>query len=261
MAVILKLIFFLSIILIIGCSNSDTTDPIELVQQSTKVTSDISLADISKISVENSKGGLIINGSDVDETLSYTLSKTVKAESGDKAQAHFDDIELETETLNDSMKFFVKYPSDSDRLESYGYLDLDIPRGIPCTISNMREGIYSSYMSNTITVKNVKDHIKIVGHNGSCDLETEKGELEIEIAVPDSGFCKAVTLDGDIILKIPTETSAAISAVTESGTVTYENLVISNMNQEEGKLSGVLGSGSGEIIISTKNGNINITGI
>ncbi len=256
-----KIVILIGITLILGCSNSDTTEPVELVQQSTEVTSDISLSGINKISVENSKGGIIIYGTTIKETLSYTLSKTIKAESKDIAQAHFDEIELETNTIDDLLNFSVKYPSDSERLESYGYLDMDISRDIPCTISNMREGVYSLYMSNTLTIKNIKNHIEITGHNGSCDLETEKGLIEIEIAIPDSGFCKAITLDGDIILNIPTATSATISAATESGTVTYKNLTISNLSQEEGKLSGAVGSGSGEIVLSTKKGNISITGI
>ena len=124
----------------------------------------------------------------------------------------------------------------------------------------MKEGVYSFYMSNQITTRNIKDHVKIVGHSGSCDIETEKGEIEIEIVIPDRGYCKALTLDGAITLRIPKETSASINAQTDKGAIIYENIKILDISQQSGKLSGQLGNGEGEISLATKNGNVTIIG-
>lgn len=259
----LKLLFaaFFTLLFFVSCSADNSTDPIELVQQSTEADGVIALANVNNISIENLKGGVIIYSNDLeDDKINYVLSKTVKAESIEKAISYFDEIVLESNLSSNQLSISVSYPFDSDYLETYGYLDLYVPREMPCYVSNMKEGVYSFYMSNQITTRNIKDHVKIVGHSGSCDIETEKGEIEIEIVIPDSGFCKALTLDGEISVRIPKETSANLFAQTDNGTIVYENLNLSNITEQTGKISGQLGNGDSEINLVTKNGNISIVG-
>ncbi len=248
-------------LLFTSCSNPESTVAIELVQQSIEEDNGFSISGIKSITIENSKGGIITYGSGINDTILYTLNKTIKAETKEKAQNHFNEIQLLTSIINDTLQCSVSYPFNTDYLESYGYLDMYIPHEIPITIQSMVEGVYVSYMSNELWVRDVKDHISIAGHNGSCDVHTNKGEIRIEIAIPDGGYCKAKTEQGDIILTIPSQTSAAINAKTYSGNIIFNGLNIESLNQSNGLLSGTLGTGKGEIWLETKSGNINIKGI
>jgi hypothetical protein len=179
----------------------------------------------------------------------------------EKAENNFDKIQLVTTTIDDSLKCSLEYPFDTDYMTTFGYLDMNIPFTMPCKIINMVEGIFVFNMGNELTVRNAKDHIEILGHNGSCDVETKKGRIKIGIALQDGGFCRALTDNGDIGLTIPSETSATIHAETFYGNINYENLDISDLKQSFGQLSGALGSGEAEIRLVTKMGNIKIRGI
>jgi hypothetical protein len=254
-------ISLLVFLLFASCSNPEGSGLIELVEQSIEEESKFAISGIKNIVIENSRGGVITYGSGINDTILYTLSKTVKAESKELAQSHFDKIQLETILIIDTLYCSVIYPFNDDNLESYGYLDIYIPREIPITLQNMVEGVYVSYMSGAIRVRDVKDHISIAGHNGSCDVHTNKGRIRIEIALPDSSHCKAGTEYGDILLTIPDQTSATISARTDFGNIIYTGLNIENLTQSYGLLTGIIGNGIGEIILETKNGNIYIIGI
>lgn len=254
------LIIFCISVLFSGCSKSSVNDPVELNTYSFEKNSILSAGNITGLEVENPRGGLILYGTGISDTISYILSKTIKAEDKDKAEAQKDNIELFTELTNDTLHCSVLYPLDTDYLESYGYLDMYVPRELPVVIRNMVEGIYINDMRGDLKVRNAKDHIDIWRHSGSCDVRTIKGDLNIEIALPGGGYCKAATDEGDIILKVNSQASASIYAKTIAGTVICYGLNISNLNHSSGLLTGQIGTGVGEIRLETEIGNIEISG-
>jgi len=66
--------------------------------------------------------------------------------------------------------------------------------------------------------------------------------------------------NGDISLTIPTDTSATLSCLSATGTITTSNLTVLNPIQTSHSFFGTLGEGSGDISISTANGDIAISG-
>ena len=239
-----------------GCDSPEISDYEEFFKFNDEEKGIIPFSNIKGIDIENSRGGVIIYGSTRTDTLSYILSKTIRAKTNEIALNHFDDIDLHFETETDTLRLSVLYPFDTDYLTPSGYIDLYIPYQMPLAIRSMNEGIYIYYMANDIIVRKVKDHIDIRNHSGSCDIQSEKGDIQIEIALPDSGYCIAKTENGDIKLTIPHETSANIYAKTYSGIINTPNLDILNLIQNNSTLSGTLGTGEGEIFLETRAGNI-----
>jgi hypothetical protein len=248
-------------ILISNCGNSEISEPVDLIHYSFEQSNEFQISDAHIVSVENYKGGIIVYGNDDTNKISYTLNKTVRTANREQANMHFDEIEFIKEMNFDTVYCSVAYPYDSDYLQSYGYLDLYIPYTLPLLIQNATEGIYVSYMSSDIIIRDVKDHISITHHSGTCDVSTLSGKIQIELILPDSGFCHAETEEGDIILKIPHTSSATIDARTDFGTISHTGLTIKESYENYGALRGIIGSGRCEIWLRTKIGDIEIFGM
>ena len=135
---------------------------------------------------------------------------------------------------------------------------MEVPYQMLCQIENATEGIYVFDLDSTLFINNAKDNIEIQRHNGSCEINTSKGNISVEIALPDSGFCRCSTSMGDIVMKLPVTTSATVYAKSNEGTVGYTNLTFSSLSQKTDFLSGTLGTGDGEIYLETQKGNIQI---
>lgn len=119
-----------------------------------------------------------------------------------------------------------------------------------------------SYLRSTITGENV-GNTTILGHEGNCILTGVKGEISVEMALPDSGLCKIAVDEGNILLKIPASTSSLLSVTTGNGGITYSGLVINDLlgTTPTISLTGRLGSGRGHIQLATGIGNINLVGM
>ena len=86
----------------------------------------------------------------------------------------------------------------------------------------------------------------------------ENGEVLGEVILPQTGVIDLQLTNGSAHLEIPDNTSATFSATTENGTVQVSGLVVSNQIQSPHSFQGVLGSGTGDIRLSTVNGNIDV---
>jgi len=253
--------YILILILIVSCADQQNWNVVELKTFSSQESSSFPIADISVISLNNNKGGVIIYGRVENDTIDYTISKTINADTRERAENNFKNVQLSSEVNNDTLKCSMIYPFDSDYMQAFGYLDLHLPHLLPCIINNMSEGVFVFSLWNDLKVSNSKDHVDIRGHHGSCDIQTQKGVVSIETILPDSGYCRANTGQGNIILTIPRSTSATIYARTWNGEVSAEYLDISDLENIFGEFRGVIGEGSAEIHLETLSGHIKIIGM
>ncbi len=103
----------------------------------------------------------------------------------------------------------------------------------------------------------------IIGHEGNCILSGAKGEISVELALPDSGLCRITMDEGNILLRIPASTSSFLSLTLGDGSFKYSGLVITEWlsSTPPHSLRGKIGSGRGLIQLSTGRGNINLVGL
>jgi DUF4097 and DUF4098 domain-containing protein YvlB len=91
-------------------------------------------------------------------------------------------------------------------------------------------------------------------------LSGSNGDASVEISLPDSGLCRVIFTTGNITLRIPTTTSSMLSAQTGNGTIVHSGLVIGDSARTVHSFTGRLGTGRGNIQLTTGTGNISITG-
>ena len=188
------------------------------------------------------------------------MYKNIKAATEAIASQYFDDIQLLHNIKDDTLFVSIHINNSNPNVEYACCLSLEIPYQMICLIHDILNGVTVSDLDTTLIVKDLNDDIEVIRQNGSCDLNTCKGDLSIETAIPDSGYCRGYSASGNIHLKIPGTTSATIVAYSHEGTVSYTNLDLEILYHKADSLSARSGSGNGEICLETEKGNIEMVG-
>ena len=209
----------------------------------------------------NPLGGLMILGSAGNGSIDYYIDKIINAQSQSEALAAADSITLHTELDAYTLSLELTAPANSSYYEYSGLLSISPYFSSNCIVEYAAGGIYISDMAGTILINNGLKEIEIERHNGSCNVQTVNGNLDIDISLSASDQCRAVTSIGDIQLTLPVNTSATLSALTGSGSITVINLDMAFTINLSDEISGTIGDGEALINLETTEGNIIIIGI
>jgi DUF4097 and DUF4098 domain-containing protein YvlB len=99
--------------------------------------------------------------------------------------------------------------------------------------------------------------IYVLQKGGELRIDTSSGDVTVETALMTSGHYMVETSSGEITFRVPLDASSTVDMETSGGTITAKlPLTIESMSRTH--LVGTLGSGQGEIILSTSGGDINL---
>ena len=219
-----------------------------------RVRGDLFIGVPSAIVIRNFAGPVIIDGQGIDSTLSWFLDKWVSARTQAEAEERFAQIQLDAITQNDTLYLDVQPPETFRAL-----LSLTIPFQTVCIVRQVTGSTIVSNLRATFTGEGLQT-TSLISHVGSSRILGLGGNISVQIVLPDSGYCNVQTETGDINLQIPSSTSATLSAKTRIGTISFTNLTIDSLNQIPMSLTGSLGAGLSAITLDTKAGNITIVG-
>jgi hypothetical protein len=241
-----------------SCDNDDMV--VQTHEYNARDAGTLTLDPVRAIVVANELGPVIIEGGSDTSLIRWFLDKNVSAESQAQAAQLFPRLSVTLHTVNDTA--FISLNSVPDVNFRPSSLSLTLPYWIPCTLRRVAVAAVVSYLRSTFTGENV-GNTTILGHEGNCILTGVKGEISVEMALPDSGLCKVAVDEGNILLKIPASTSSLLSLTTGSGAITYSGLIINDLLGSTPPLSltGRLASGRGHIELATGRGNINLVGL
>jgi len=253
-----RVIQFLTIIILVltSCNKNETiTEPTR--EYNERESGNFTFNNSKAIVIENQTGPLIIEGSADTINIGWFLDKHVFAASYKNANDILEKIIVSQIELSDTLYISVAIPPAANSANTS--LSLTLPNSIPCIIRNVDGVSIINYIQANIECK-ISSDLSINGHDGNCTIDGSGENVNVEMALPDNGFC-LINIDvGNIILKIPSATSAALSAQTNDGAIFSSGLSISDSMRVPTRLSGKLGNGSGQINLSTGKGNISIEG-
>lgn len=86
------------------------------------------------------------------------------------------------------------------------------------------------------------------------------GKISGQLSVPTNGTVDMNLKNGTIDLDIPQNTSADFSASLVNGSISVQNLTLSNKVATNNSVQGKLGNGEGVVDLRTTSGNINVSG-
>jgi hypothetical protein len=217
----------------------------------------LSLNFVKAIVIENQTGGVVIEGNTDNTKIGWFLDKHVIAESYAAANEVFSKIRVNLQTNNDTAYVKVEIPPAANSNNTM--VSLTIPNNIPCILRMVNGESHISYLQNNFVGENVAA-TNIEGHTGNCILTGNGESANIEMVIPDNGLCRINYNAGNITLKIPSATSSMLSAQTADGAILTSGLIFSDSVRVQKYLTGKLGTGNGQIELSTNKGNISIEG-
>lgn len=246
------------LVLITSCSESTTPDPLFEYVQSSSGNLHVD-ANINKITLENSIGYVLLNGSNDSVNASYVLIKTVKVKETSLAQAEFDKILFAYTTNLDSINCNINAPSVP--FDNYKCsLNINLPPGKDIYVKKNNFGVQTYQLENNLHIETAKGECIVEGHGGSVEATTQSGNIDLMVLIPDSGYCKSYSVDGNITVQVPIGSSGSIVIKTTNGNVSFSNLNIHNLVQTSKQITGSIGTGSGTIYLESVNGNVLLKG-
>jgi hypothetical protein len=242
-------------VLSVSCKNDE---PIVATHQYNERSSgDFTLTTFRAIVVQNQLGPVIIEGSSQDSTIGWFLDKWVTAESQTVANQVFSQFVVSLKSSSDTAYIDVQVPVGM--FSPACLLSLTVPDHTPCILRKVGGTSHISYLQSTFVGENLST-TTVQGHEGACMLSGLVGDVSVEMALPDSGLCRVIFSIGNITLRIPATTSSILAAQTGNGSILYSGIVIGDTVRTTHSLTGRLGTGRGNIQLTTGKGNISIAG-
>ncbi len=101
--------------------------------------------------------------------------------------------------------------------------------------------------------------VSVDGHVGNFDISTTNSAIDLDSALPEGGFGYAASTNGSIDLTLPADVSATLEARTTNGSIGIDEIAFDGQLHDDWA-SVIFGDGAGEIVLSTTNGTIQVTG-
>jgi DUF4097 and DUF4098 domain-containing protein YvlB len=256
-SVIVFITIILSVlILALACKDSNPLDP---VLYDYGVVIDTVLSSASVIIIENQFGAIHIEGSVSEDGIFMRQQKKVLAENSTVAESYYDKMSFIITRSGDSIFVSTEAPYETKNTKPSCNIGIQMLPAIRTIIKNSRNNITLYYLNSTSIVENAFSNITLVENNGSCDVRTTGGDINIETFIPTAGFCRAYSGSGNIALTIPVFSTARVDAMTKNGVVSVaENFIFTDVVESANTFKGTLKDGSGEVYLRAEVGNIDL---
>ena len=237
-----------------SCKNDDSM--VQTHQFEERTSGSLPLAPVHMVVIRNQVGPVIIEGHSIPSEIGWFLNKSVIVGSQPEANQIFSQVLVDLQTSNDTAYVSILFPTGTAYCNCL--LSLTVPNYIPCTLSKVSGTTDVLYLQSSFVGENVTT-TTIRGHHGNCDLTGTTGNVSVESSMGEGGVCRVTFNSGNIALSIPLGTSAMLTAQTGNGAILCTGLNMTDSVRTHGSLTGKLGAGHGNILLSTGTGNIAIT--
>ena len=240
-----------------GCGRDDSSTSPQLSKFNQRSNGGLVVGHPRAIVISNPYGAVIVDAQNLDTMGTWFLDKSLFAASQESASEQFSSVYLRCEHRDTTLQICVEAPVGIAPLDVL--LSVTVPQTIPCVVTSVNgettvSGLHAQFVGEAMRA------VRLSSHSASCNISSVGGPIDIQIELPDSGFCLAQGASGDISLQIPVTTSATLSAITSAGSISCTGLQLSGQTALPGLLTGSIGGGRGKIVLSTGSGNISIRG-
>jgi len=213
-----------------------------------------------RIRLEALSGSVAIVGEPGAGLMHLTAKLSVGSDTPEDAQAGLDHLGVTVTSLPDEIHVQTHQPGTFDGRHYAVDYTLHIPADREVLVTQTNGNIRMESIANAVSVDVMNGRVRLLGIIGDAIASVSNGDIDCSVTPQDGGEIMLSAVNGDIDLRIPTWTSAILSAFTSNGTIIRDNLNLSGVDQTARSLNGILGSGSGAIVLETLNGNISISG-
>ena len=255
----------LVLVLISGCgdnitsNNGDNVDNTEFtVQEDFNYTIDIT--NHTGISLQSINGSIQVVGTSDDSQVIITGIRMVGSESPADAEQYLDSLQVEIDSNSETIYIRTEQPDQSHgRMFRVDY-DITLPVDFEVVIANINGSISVDSVENDIVISNINGQVGFFEIEGNINIGLVNGQIIGRMILPSGGEANFECVNGSIDLMIPTNTSAEFISSRINGNIYLTDLILTDMEVTSTTLAGILGTGDGNIRLSTINGNTYVDG-
>lgn len=220
----------------------------------------IAIGNKTSLRVEAINGSVEVEGASNIDSVRIWGERKVESESVADAEAHLPELSVEINEHDGQIIVWTDQPEQSYGRNYQVEYNIQVPEDWQLDIEEVNGNINISDMEQSVVAGLTNGNLYLWDISGSVDGELINGNIDSKIVLPAAGVCELSIMNGQIDLMIPQSTSASFSASVMNGEIDLANISLQNQTITSTSIFGTLGSGNGEVDLSTMNGNIHVTG-
>jgi len=203
--------------------------------------------------LENVNGGVRIEGWDQPE-VEVRAVKTALHRSED-----LNLVRIQVADDGDQVGVNTRYPSGSGVQVTVEY-EIHVPYQLRWTeVSTVNGGVHVGGVSGAGILNSVNGNVVVVDSKGRFSGGTTNGDVRMQLsALPDGEPMRLTTINGSVVLSVPKGTNMDLRVANRNGNFRSDFQLITLGAYSSERFHGQLGSGGGEVFMSTVNGAIRL---
>lgn len=218
---------------------------------------EIPAVDVQQLVCESHNGGIEATGAPT-ETIVLRVEMSVRGMTQEEADANLLLLELGRERVGDRLRLFGKHPANAldDRSPTFRFV-LTVPARL-----NLQLGSHNG----ELVARGVGGKLAATTHNGriladlagtEVALQSHNGDVQVRLDGEGRLDGTVETHNGEVGITFAPGRSATIAANTHNGRITT-NGQVRVLEQGRSSLRGQVGDGTGELTVTTHNGDIDL---
>ena len=244
----------------LSCDDDSSTTGPNVFSASEDFYYQIAIKDLTNLQLNAGNGTVEIEGVSDKDSVTVWGERRVESDSQADADEHLPDLSVRMSESEDTLSLWTEQPDQSLGRSYIVEYNIRVPKNWQLDVRQANGNTTISSMENFLDVNTINGSLNLVDISASVDGGFTNGSIDCRIFLPASGTCKLSGVNGGIDLSIPQSTSARFSANISSGSITLSNVSLQNETVTPTSVTGTLGTGDGDIELSTANGFITVTG-
>lgn len=214
---------------------------------------------VNAVDVDAINGSVRIVGADSVTAILVEGTKQVKSDSESDAVNYLQYLSVSIGQQGSTLTVESEYPSDTNGREVQYHYVITVPKSLAAAVDLTNGQCYFDDLENRVDVDLTNGDVLFTNIVAAIEAEVTNGQISGAVDVPANKAVECETTNGQIVLQVPQALSARVYAQVTNGTVHVNGLNLTNMTSSSKKISGTAGSGAGELLLKTTNGNIDLT--
>lgn len=171
-----------------------------------------------------------------------------------------DELKIIYEHRRHSLVIKTVQPESVDGLTYHVHFHIRVPRTWNIAVVSINGPVVVESMDGAVSLNLIQSEVALRTVRGDVSVDLTNGSVDGDIQLMTGNECEIGVTNGDIDLKLSDSISAVFTASSINGSIEISNIGLINSESARDSITGVLGDGSGTIMLRTINGAIRVSG-
>lgn len=205
-------------------------------------------------------GTVDVTGVNEFDKITIWGERVVESSSVEDAEAHLQQLKVAIAENHNGLWIETDQPKTAEGRQYTVHYHLQLPHHMQLEIQQVNGLVHIDSLSAKIDVQVTNGNVSFEKIFGDLEVQVVNGNVTSDLNLIKNSVCKINVVNGSIEQKLPVTTSARFSAQVDNGNITMSEIALQGAVYSAKQVKGIFGTGLGEIILATTNGNIDIKG-